>query len=260
MGSGAVEIHNGVLGQDRVLVGNGEVTLHSVACGTPPGDNVEIVSPIKRLVLCADTTGGDPFTFPAGRNVFARANGRDPGGATLNDRFATRFEAGQPAPLCKLAISHDLDSSDLHLVPGAGLKGGMGLVLTANPSAAAKHPVAIYDLFDFGGGGLPVKPETILRFWLKPGTDTSRNAVIDLVLSDGRDLRDNINDIGNRSMHPMAVRGAVGRWSKYECRIGLLAAGQTIRSIVLIYDTDKPHGYCNLTIGGIEVGDDPQRA
>ena len=255
MGSGATEIHNGGLGQDRVLVGNGAVTLHAVACGTPPGDNIEIAAPVKKLVLCADTSGGDPFTFPAGKNVFARGNGRDPGGAKLNGRFATYFEAGEPAPLCKRALSNELEESDLRLVPGAGPKGGIGLVLTANPATGAKHPAAIYDLFDFGGGGLAIKPETILRFWLKPGTDTSRNVVIDLNLSDGRNLRDYINDIGNRSMHPMAMRGAVGRWSKYECRVGVLAAGQTIRSIVLIYDTDKPHGNCNLTIGGIEVGE-----
>ncbi|MDR3709256.1 MAG: glycosyl hydrolase family 28-related protein [Capsulimonadaceae bacterium] len=253
LGSGTTEIHNWSLGQDRVLAGYGDIVMHSVECRTSAAENVEAVAPLKRLALCANSSGADPFTYPAASTVFARGNGADIVSVPLNDRFATGFEPGQPAPSCRLVVNQDLLASECKLVPGAGRNGSAGLVLTASPKLDSKHTAGVFELFT--PQGLVVKPDTLLRFWLHPGNPMGRNTVVDLNFSDGRVLRGAIDDIGGRSMHPMAKRGAVGKWTKVECRIGRYAPGMTIKSIVFIFDTGHPTGDANAVLDDIEIGE-----
>lgn len=254
LGSGKTVFHNWLLGQDDIVAGNGTVVLHAVQCASSGLDDVQAAStPPLRLLLNGNSAGSDTFTFPSAIWIDARGNGKLPNSIPLTDQFATGFEPGQPAPPLNVIVNVGLATANCQVTPGAGRDGSAGLVMTATPTADAKHASLMYVIAT--PQNLMVKPDTMLRFWMRPQTDMGRNCVVDLNCADGFYLRDTVPDTSGRSLHPMSQRGAIGKWSRFECWLGSYAAGKTVKSIVVIFDTGRPTGDCRCIFDDVEIGE-----
>lgn len=254
LGLGKTTLHNFTLRQDDIVAQRGDVVLQGMSCRTSRNDNISSASsPPTRLVLNGNASESDSFTYPAAKWVSAWGNSKQPSSISLADQFATSYRAGQPAPLCRLASSTQLSASDCKVVPGEGLRGGAGILLTASANSDAKHPVAVWELFR--PNGLIVKPTTQLRFWMRPLTEMGRNCIVRVGFANGFQVHGNMFNMSGGSMHPMDMRGAVGKWTRVDCELGAYAPGATISSIVAIFDTGLPMGECRCDLGPIEIGE-----
>jgi len=252
LGSGRTVMHNWLLGQDDIVAGNGSVVLQGMMCRTSAHDDVQVVSPMKQLLLNGDSSGSDVFTYPLhSASVEARGNAKLAPSIPLKDSFVTGFEKGQPQPTPHVVAVYEMKSTDCQVVPGAGRDGGAGLVLTASPIIEGKHAAVVYELFL--PRGVVIGKDTLFRFWLKPDTDVARTTVLGLTYTDGSNGVP--PDTTGRIMHPMTPRGAAGKWTRIECWLGSFAAGKTLRSIQTIFDFANPSADCRCTFDDIEIGE-----
>jgi len=255
-GRGATTVQNWTINRSAQLptarVSGGSVALQSVICG-PAELNIAAQWPVKRLELDGVSSMGGELACSPSKFVVARGSGRQLPLIPLKDSFITGFEPGQMQPTPRLAVPLELTSSDCKVAPSVGRGGGAGLLLTVSPHTSVKHAAAVYEIFKCDG--VTVKPDTLLRFWMRPENEIARNCVIDLNFSDGSELRDHVPTSEGASMHPLVARGRVGQWSRVDCWIGGFAAGRTVKSIVAIFDSGKPTGDCRCAFDDIEIGE-----
>jgi hypothetical protein len=104
---------------------------------------------------------------------------------------------------------------------------------------------------------IPISPSTYLRFRMQPGNENGRHISLDLILTDGTNLRDvGATDVNGVPMHPGTGRGTVGEWTPVVCHIGNWLAGKTIDRIVMAYDNNAETGSFSARIDDIELIDE----
>jgi hypothetical protein len=78
---------------------------------------------------------------------------------------------------------------------------------------------------------------TVLQFWTFPENERSRRISVDLIMTDGTNLRDSgAKDENGISMHPGAGRGVLNQWTLTRCKLGGWLVGKTIDRVVIAYD------------------------
>ncbi|GLR18810.1 hypothetical protein GCM10007940_34260 [Portibacter lacus] len=82
-----------------------------------------------------------------------------------------------------------------------------------------------------------VEADTDLSYHIMPLNEGGRNVAIDLIMSDGSNLRDTdaVDQSGN-GMHPGNPRGTIDEWTEIRSPIGQWISGKTIDRIVITYD------------------------
>ncbi len=94
-----------------------------------------------------------------------------------------------------------------------------------------------YAYFKVWDVNIPVTSTTELSFWNFPLNALGRYVSIDLIMTDGTNLRDRgAVDANGVSMHPAAGRGTINTWTKTTCNIGTWLNGKTIDRILVAYD------------------------
>lgn len=103
---------------------------------------------------------------------------------------------------------------------------------------------------------IPVNANTRLSFWSYPTNNLSRYVSVDLIMSDGSNLRGSgAKDVYGLSMHPGTGRGTVNSWQETQCYIGNWLNGKTIDRILIAYDHGADTGPFKTYIDDIVIKD-----
>jgi len=106
---------------------------------------------------------------------------------------------------------------------------------------------------------IPVSANTKLSFWTYPTNAMSRFVSVDLIFTDGSNLRDTpAKDRNGIAMHPGAGRGTINTWQQSTCYIGNWVNGKTIDRIVIAYDHTQETGSFRTYIDDIVIEDSAQ--
>jgi hypothetical protein len=239
--------------QSEILASGGPKRIESTAFALSLPGAVRLTGAVSRLVLLGNTTPPDVGFNVEGstQNVLARGNSRPLPPTPLLIRYENDFSNLAPQLDIKPITLQDIENATCQQEPGAGRKGA-ALVLAGNPDGQA-HSLAYYQIADVN---LTVKPDTVLRYWLRPESPTGVQTGVDLLFTDGTNLRDSgVVDTNGRNMHPAAPKGAVGYWWKIEGKIGEKLAGKTIKSIVFAFDQGNAKTPVRAAVDRIEIGE-----
>lgn len=114
---------------------------------------------------------------------------------------------------------------------------GTYALMTAGTDNSTSTSYAYFKSFDVN---IPVSSTTKLSYWIDPQQDNGRYVGVDLVFTDGTQLRNlGAVDQYGYSMHPAAGHGgsiALNAWTFIQSDIGSKAAGKTIDRILVGYD------------------------
>jgi len=105
--------------------------------------------------------------------------------------------------------------------------GKFSLRLAANIDG--RHPLAYFKILS---GPIQIRKDTVIVYWIKSKDNLSNSAGVDLLLTDGGNLRDQ----GFRSFGS----GTPGRWSMVCIPVGKHLAGKTVKDVMLAYDSGEP--------------------
>jgi hypothetical protein len=120
-------------------------------------------------------------------------------------------------------------------------------------SGGSYHYFRVFDV------NIPVNAGTRLTWLAYPTNNLSRYVSVDLVMTDGSNLRDaGATDVNGVSMHPGAGRGTVNAWQKQTCYIGNWLNGKTIDRIMIAYDRGADVGAFKTYIDDIVIKDTAQ--
>jgi hypothetical protein len=91
---------------------------------------------------------------------------------------------------------------------------------------------------------IPVTPQTKLAYWFKPGDESGRHTIVDLVMENGATLHGSpVVDENGDPMSPTVPRGQVGNWTQVVANVGVSFDGRTIRTIRIAYDDPSPDAH-----------------
>ena len=182
------------------------------------------------------------------------ADSPPPAPAVLTRRFFSGFENRQPQPfLSKPEIVAHRGAYSLRVESGGRGENGRALILRGNAVDTSKEPARAY--FRIFEGKIVVRPETILRYWIRPDDAEARRSGIDLVFDDGTALRDSAaRDGAEQSLHPAQPKGAIGQWTRIESPIGKTLAGKTIIAILAAHDGFGGDAF-RVAFDDLEIGD-----
>lgn len=117
-------------------------------------------------------------------------------------------------------------------------------------SGGSYHYFRVFDV------NIPVNGDTRLTWMAYPTNNLSRYVSVDLVMTDGSNLRDaGATDVNGVSMHPGAGRGTVNAWQQQTCYIGNWLNGKTIDRIMIAYDHGADVGAFKTYIDDIVIKD-----
>jgi hypothetical protein len=215
------------------------------------------------------TTVTAQVTLPAGIQTLTLDE--DNGGWNINylsfasSGYSTSFESGQPQP----SWTDTVDTSDAHgggLVavggiccglsgPEAGVRSGEQAhtgtaALMYSGSATASNAHAYMQVIDLSAAPLPVDASTVLTYWIFPqsnatstwvpaGSTDSECVAVDMIFSDGSDLRDSgVKDQNGITVHPASMCGhlSLDTWNQVTVNLGSVKSGLLIDKITLGYD------------------------
>ncbi len=91
------------------------------------------------------------------------------------------------------------------------------------------HPLAYFKILS---GPIEIRKDTLIVYWIKPVDAASNAAGVDVLLTDGGNLRDQ----GFRSFGS----GSPGRWTFVCIPIGKHLAGKTVKDVMLAFDSRDP--------------------
>ncbi|WP_405877045.1 hypothetical protein OG762_01595 [Streptomyces sp. NBC_01136] len=189
-----------------------------------------------------------------------------PAKPSTTDSFSTSFEAGQTQPTWT-------DTVDTVDAKGAGNYGVTGLCCgLSGPQAALRtgerahtgdaslmysgyanggsYDHAYMQVYGFNGSPLTVRGDTTLSYWIFPqsdattpwvaaGSDDSTCVAIDMIFTDGSNLRDSgATDQSGTDIHPAEQCGhlKLDEWNHVTVNLGTVKAGQAVSKILLGYD------------------------
>ncbi|MBR7835163.1 carbohydrate-binding protein [Actinospica durhamensis] len=217
------------------------------------------------------TTVTATFTLPAGIQTLTLDE--DNGGWNINSMsfassgYSTGFETGQPQP----TWTDTVDTSDTHggglsnvgglccglTGPEAGVRSGSGeqahtgtSALMYSGSATAANAHAYMQVIDLSSAPVPVDANTVLTYWIFPqsnatttwvpaGSTDSECVAVDMIFSDGSDLRDSgVKDQNGVTDHPASMCGhlTLDTWNQVTVNLGSVKSGLSIDKILLGYD------------------------
>ncbi|MEV7391615.1 hypothetical protein [Streptomyces sp. NPDC091215] len=192
--------------------------------------------------------------------------------------LTTGFETGQPQP----TWTDTVDNVDTH---GDGNYGITGLCCgLSGPQAAVRtgeqartgdaslmysgyanggsYDHAYMQVYGFNGAPLTVRGATTLSYWIFPqsnattqwvsaGSDDSTCVAVDLIFTDGSNLRDS-----GAGLHPADQCGhlTLDTWNHVTVNLGALKAGQTISKILLGYDHPGATGGYRGYVDDLSIG------
>ncbi len=215
------------------------------------------------------TTVTAAVTLPAGLQTLTLDE--DNGGWNINyltfanTGYSTSFETGQPQP----TWTDTVDTTDANgggavavdgiccglTGPEAGIRTGetahtgtASLMYSGNATAANAH--AYMQVIDLSAAPLPVDANTVLTYWIYPqsnatstwvpaGSTDSECVAVDMIFSDGSDLRDSgVKDTNGVTDHPADMCGhlTLDTWNQVTVDIGSVKSGLSIDKIILGYD------------------------
>lgn len=113
-----------------------------------------------------------------------------------------------------------------------------------------------YNVFD--DVNIKVTDKTVLSYWLYPQNQNARFVGVDLLFTDGTNLREypNVVDQNGNGMHPCAGRGTVNRWNYVKCNLGQYLNGKTIKRIMVAYDQPDNIGQYRGYIDDLVINED----
>lgn len=228
-----------------------------------------------RLNVTTPTGNGNSATRIYEFEVYAAGN---QGG----NSFSTGFESGQPQPTWVNTV--DTSGGGLTNVIGicCGLSGpeagvrnevahtGSSALMYSGSDNSATTSFAYMEVFDVSSQNLTVGPNTTLSYWIYPQgpTDSTPGAnltsgnnstcvAIDLIFSDGSDLRDSgATDQNGVRIHPAFQCGhlTLNTWNHVTVNLGSFVNGKTIMRINVGYDQPANTGGYRGYIDDISIG------
>jgi hypothetical protein len=253
-GLGMTNIENWGTSLEEIHVSGGAVNMLGCSWSGDVGKQLVSDGRMRRLVAIGNTSGDEAFVSdkPSSTSKLF-ANGAFVRPLPLADVFHSGFEAADPMPAIAPLGVQGMTSNSCTVVAGAGRGGGHGLVLHGAPSDTTDHATAYYVIY--GNLNLPVTDKTVLRYWIKPGTEMGTNTGVDLTFATGAPLRDSKGqDVNGEPSHPGARRGSIGVWRMIEIPLAN-QAGRVINQILFAFDSRTITGAVQSTIDDIEIGD-----
>ncbi|MFT8870655.1 MAG: glycoside hydrolase domain-containing protein [Sporolactobacillus sp.] len=207
-------------------------------------------------------------------------------GSAHGSTFYTSFENGQPAPASAASVFHDQkgrsDSSGITSTVNGATKTGMSTVVGKGPGQIASSRSGfgftgnnvLYYAGQIRGGKdsysvnrltnvqLSVTPQTQLSYYIAPLSSASTSVSVDLAFSDGTYLHSFKQLTDEDGIAPTAaaqgVSGTllVNQWNHKIFRIGEVAAGKTITSILLTYQATAASGNFKGALDNLSISDE----
>lgn len=227
-----------------------------------------------------DTSVGETIDLaPAGTELAAiHRELPQPAKSATTASLATGFEAGQPGPTWT-------DTVDTVDAKGGGNYGITGLCCgLAGPQATLRtgeqahtgdtslmysgyanggsYDHAYMQVYGFNGAPLTVRDGTTLSYWIFPqsaattpwvsaGSDDSTCVAVDLIFTDGSDLRDS-----GAGLHPADQCGhlKLDTWNHVTVDLGAVKAGQAVGKILVGYDRPGATGGYRGYVDDLSIG------
>jgi glucose/arabinose dehydrogenase len=235
-------------------------TASATTTSTPPTASATSVPPSATSVPPSATT------MPAPPTATPRSSARQ-------TMFATGFEGGDAQPawndtadfarnvrgVC-CGLTHTESSTRQEIAHM-----GSTALMYSGWDTNANQSFAYNKVFDLRGKNITIKPSTTLSYWIYPQNGfvgaVGRNSVhvaIDMIFSDGSDLRDSgaVDQYGVR-LHPQYQGDgghlAVNTWNHVISTIGATVAGKTIDHILVGYDQPANTGPYRGYIDDIQI-------
>jgi len=252
-GSGPTLVQSWQSKQSAILAAGGPKHIESVAFSRDLPVTVQLSQPVASLELSGNTGGRESgFAYaPMQKGVFVRCDGHPLPLVPLNARFDSNFGQNSPSAAIRPVTLTGVTNAACRIEPGAGRQGA-ALVLTGVPDAGA-HAIEYYAVYDVN---LTVRPDTILRYWLRSETPSGSHTGVDLIFTDGTTLRDSgTSDSSGGSMHPAADKGEVGPWWEIEGKLGTKLTGKTIKTVLFAYDQGDAKTPVRADVDRIEIGE-----
>jgi hypothetical protein len=248
LGDGQVLIQqmNTISGPVRVEAGSLVLENTNFALGLDP--HVQVGSGVESVLLRANVSPTGEFRFEslAGDRCLAVANGGTAYPETIwalanaqDAEFTTGWEDGEsqgyvdtvaesgggrvsvPEFTCRAIETEDARSGDRVLQ----LRG------EAEPG---RHAFVYALLFDHE---IPVYPDTLVSYWMRPVTDAGTHAGVDLFFDQGAPLRDaGVQARDGVNPHPASAKGSPGTWTHFVIPLGRSHSGRVIRGVMVGFD------------------------
>jgi hypothetical protein len=228
--------------------------------------------------ITLSTTSGETIDLaPAGTSlstIQTEMSGTASSSTSASGEFSTGFESGQPQPTWSDTVdTADAKGGGLSNVAGlccgltgpeAGVRTGeqahtgtAALMYSGDATSADAH--AYMQVYDLSADPLTVGANTVLSYWIYPqsnatstyvpaGSTDSECVAVDMIFSDGSDLRDSgAKDQNGITAHPADMCGhlTLDTWNYVSVNLGAVKAGLAIDKILLGYDqaTGASGGY-----------------
>ncbi|MGY5116365.1 glycosyl hydrolase family 95 catalytic domain-containing protein [Streptomyces sp. 900105755] len=207
-----------------------------------------------------------------------------PAEAATTSSLTTGFETGQTQPTWTDTVDNvDTNGDGDYGVTGlcCGLTGPQAAVRTgeqAHTGDAAlmysgyanggSYDHAYMQVYGFNGAPLTVRDDTELSYWILPqsnattpwvdaGSDNSTCVAVDLVFTDGSDLRDSgATDRSGNGIHPARQCGHLtpDTWNHVTVDLGRVKAGQAISKVLLGFDRSGATGGYRGYVDDLSIG------
>jgi hypothetical protein len=229
------------------------------------------------------TTVGETIDLaPAGTSLATiRSELARPATSSTTRSFSTGFEDGQTQPTWTDTV--DANGGGSYGVTGlcCGLSGPQAAVRTGEQAHTGNASLMYsgyanggpYDnaymrVYGFNGSPLTVRGDTTLSYWIFPqsdattpwvaaGSDDSTCAAIDMIFTDGSNLRDSgATDQSGTGIHPADQCGhlELDTWNHVTVNLGTATAGHAISKILLGYDRAGATGGYRGYIDDVSIG------
>ncbi|MFF7881172.1 glycosyl hydrolase family 95 catalytic domain-containing protein [Streptomyces sp. NPDC020794] len=207
-----------------------------------------------------------------------------PAKASTTGSLTTGFETGQTQPTWTDTVDTvDAKGGGNYGVTGlcCGLSGPQAAVRTGEQAHTGdaslmysgyanggSYDHAYTQVYGFNGAPLTVRGDTTLSYWVFPqsdaitpwvsaGSDDSTCVAVDLIFTDGSDLRDSgATDQSGTGMHPADQCGrlTLDAWNHLTVNLGAVKAGQAISKILVGYDRPGATGGYRGYIDDLSIG------
>jgi beta-mannanase len=182
---------------------------------------------------------------------------------TPSPSFYTSFESGETQPTWNDSVDWSANVSGYYgtgtmesSVRAEGVnRTGSRSLLYAGRDNSTTTSYSYNKVFDVN---IPVNSSTQLSYWIHPGAARDRFVAIDLIFTDGSNLRDSgVVDQRGVRVHPTYQGGSSGialnTWNEVRANLGSLA-GKTIDRILVAYDQPGDSGQFRGYMDDIRIG------
>ncbi len=168
--------------------------------------------------------------------------------ATTTTVFSSGLESGQTLPTWSDSVDYKLNVSgyltggnpECSIRTGEQYHSGSASLMFSGNDGSATSSYCVYKVFDVN---IPISSGTKLSYWFLPQQENGRHVIVDMVCTDGTNLRDQASvDQNNIRFHPSIARGTIGAWNQVVVNAGQWLNGKTIDKIVVGYDQGPATG------------------